>query len=48
MGVVSQLAGMGFAHEGCKKAVFHTKNAGIEAAMEWVMTHMGDAGNSYN
>lgn len=41
--IVSQLVDMGFGLEGCKKAVFHTKNAGAEAAMNWVMEHMGDA-----
>jgi len=40
--VVMQLADMGFPIEGCKKAVFHTNNTGIEAAMNWVMEHMGD------
>lgn len=35
---------MGFGVNGCRKAVYHTKNAGIEAAMEWVMEHMGDPG----
>ncbi|CAH1772608.1 unnamed protein product [Owenia fusiformis] len=40
--VVSQLADMGFAVEGCKRAVFHTNNTGVEAAMNWVMEHMGD------
>ncbi|KAL5014809.1 hypothetical protein ScPMuIL_009079 [Solemya velum] len=43
MAVVSQLADMGFAVEGCKKAVYHTNNSGVEAAMNWVMEHMGDA-----
>ena len=41
--IVNQLVDMGFGLEGCKKAVFHTKNAGAEAAMNWVMEHMGDA-----
>ena len=35
---------IGFPLEGCKKAVFHTKNAGVEAAMNWVMEHMEDPG----
>ena len=43
-GIVAQLTDMGFPLEGCKKAVFHTKNAGAEAAMNWVMEHMEDAG----
>ena len=42
--VVAQLASMGFAYEGCKKAVYHTKNSGVEQAMNWVMEHMGDPG----
>ncbi|XP_067951524.1 ubiquitin carboxyl-terminal hydrolase 5-like [Watersipora subatra] len=42
-GVVAQLVDMGFAVEGCKKAVFHTNNTGVEPAMNWVMEHMGDA-----
>ena len=29
--VVRELAAMGFAFEGCKKAVYHTKNAGIHS-----------------
>lgn len=40
--VVAQLTEMGFAPEGCKKAVYHTRNEGIEPAMNWVMEHMGD------
>ena len=41
--IVDQLASMGFSIEGCKKAAFHTKNSGVEAAMNWVMEHMNDA-----
>jgi len=41
--IVMQLAEMGFDVEGCKKAVYHTKNAGVEPAMNWVLEHMGDA-----
>ena len=33
---------MGFDIEGCKRAVFNTKNQGVEAAMNWVLEHMGD------
>eukprot|EP00112_Aurelia_sp_Birch-Aquarium-sp1_P012383 Seg2604.5 transcript_id=Seg2604.5/GoldUCD/mRNA.D3Y31 product="Ubiquitin carboxyl-terminal hydrolase 5" protein_id=Seg2604.5/GoldUCD/D3Y31 len=40
--VVRELAAMGFAFEGCRKAVYHTKNTGVESAMEWVLQHMGD------
>jgi len=42
MEMVSQLCSMGFDIEGCKKAVFHNPTS-VEAAMEWVMSHMGDA-----
>ncbi|XP_076451842.1 ubiquitin carboxyl-terminal hydrolase 5-like [Babylonia areolata] len=41
--LVTQLVEMGFAVEGCRKAVFHTQSQGIEPAMNWVMEHMGDA-----
>ena len=43
-GLVSALVDMGFNLEGCRKAVYHTKNQGLEAAMEWVLQHMGDDG----
>eukprot|EP00794_Sanderia_malayensis_P015215 gene15215-16786_t len=35
--VVLELASMGFAYEGCRKAVYHTKNTGLESAMEWIL-----------
>ena len=38
---------MGFSLEGCKKAAFHTKNAGVEAAMNWVLEHCGDPDFSF-
>ena len=41
--VVNQLVEMGFGREGCKRAVAKTNNSGVEAAMAWVMEHMGDA-----
>ncbi|CAG0895747.1 unnamed protein product [Cyprideis torosa] len=41
--IVAQLVEMGFNREGCRKAVFHTANAGVEQAMNWVMDHMNDA-----
>jgi len=41
--IVAQLVDMGFAREGCRRAVFNTGNSGVEAAMGWVMDHMGDA-----
>ncbi|XP_068753403.1 ubiquitin carboxyl-terminal hydrolase 5-like isoform X1 [Montipora capricornis] len=40
--VVMQLVSMGFDKEGCRKAVYHTNNQGIEPAMNWVLEHMGD------
>ncbi|XP_033642208.1 ubiquitin carboxyl-terminal hydrolase 5-like [Asterias rubens] len=40
---VKQLQDMGFPREGCRKAVYHTKNTGVEPAMNWVFQHMGDA-----
>ena len=39
---VAQLMDMGFARDGCRRAVYNTGNAGVEAAMNWVMEHMGD------
>ena len=41
---VTQLVEMGFPHNACIKAVYFTKNAGIEEAMNWVMAHMDDLG----
>jgi hypothetical protein len=41
---VSQLVEMGFPRNACIKAVYHTKNAGVEQAMNWVMEHMDDLG----
>jgi ubiquitin carboxyl-terminal hydrolase 5/13 len=34
---------MGFPVESCKKAVYFTKNAGIEPATNWLMEHITDA-----
>jgi len=45
--IVRQLTDMGFALEGCKKAAFHTKNAGVEAAMNWVLEHSCDPDFSF-
>ncbi|KAK7887041.1 hypothetical protein WMY93_026662 [Mugilogobius chulae] len=39
---VLQLCEMGFPLEACRKAVYYTGNSGIDAAMNWVMTHMED------
>lgn len=41
---VSQLCEMGFPLEACRKAVYYTGNTGIDAAMNWIMVHMNDAG----
>eukprot|EP00092_Neocalanus_flemingeri_P016514 GFUD01017868.1.p1 GENE.GFUD01017868.1~~GFUD01017868.1.p1 ORF type:complete len:808 (-),score=284.71 GFUD01017868.1:1858-4281(-) len=40
--IVAQLVDMGFAREGCRRAVFNTGSSGVEAAMGWVMDHMED------
>jgi len=40
--IVAQLVEMGFAVNGCRRAVHFTKNTGVEAAMNWVMEHMTD------
>jgi len=45
-GLVAQLQDMGFSVEGCRRAVYNTKSSGVEAAMAWVMDHMGD--NDFN
>ena len=42
--MVSELMGMGFAFEGCRKAVYFTQGQGMEAAVNWIMEHMDDAG----
>merc|ERR1719457_480192 len=39
---VAQLMDMGFGREACRKAVYHTENQGIEAAMNWVFEHSQD------
>ena len=41
--VLYQLVDMGFSRNGCTRALYETKNSGVEAAMNWVMEHMGDA-----
>jgi len=48
--IVAQLVDMGFPRDGCRRAVFHTGSAGAEAAMAWVMDHMGDSdfGSPFN
>lgn len=40
--VLRNLQDMGFPIDACKKAVYFTKNSGLEAATNWVMMHIGD------
>lgn len=40
--VLSNLQDMGFPPEACKKAVFFTKNTGLESATNWIMQHIAD------
>lgn len=42
--VIIQLVEMGFPMDACRKAVYYTGNSGVEAAMNWVMSHMDDPG----
>ena len=42
--VVTQLVGMGFPLEGCRRAAYHTDGRGVEAAMEWALQHSTDPG----
>ncbi|XP_028088003.1 ubiquitin carboxyl-terminal hydrolase 14 isoform X1 [Camellia sinensis] len=41
-GIVSQLASMGFNYLHCQKAAINTSNAGVEEAMNWLLSHMDD------
>lgn len=41
-GIVSQLVGMGFPYLHCQKAAISTLNAGVEEAMNWLLSHMDD------
>lgn len=41
--IVAQLVSMGFSENGSKRAVLATGNNSVEASMEWVLAHMGDA-----
>ncbi|KAJ9551371.1 hypothetical protein OSB04_015416 [Centaurea solstitialis] len=40
--IVSQLASMGFNQLHCQKAAINTSNAGVEEAMNWLLSHMDD------
>lgn len=42
--IVSQLVSMGFSNLHCQKAAINTSNAGVEEAMNWLLSHMDDAG----
>ena len=40
--VLRNLQDMGFPGEACKKAIFFTKNSGLESATNWIMQHISD------
>ncbi|KAL5102447.1 hypothetical protein RYX36_006774, partial [Vicia faba] len=40
--IVSQLNSMGFHLIHCQKAAINTSNAGVEEAMNWLLSHMND------
>ncbi|KAL2483615.1 Ubiquitin carboxyl-terminal hydrolase 14 [Forsythia ovata] len=40
--IVTQLVSMGFNYLHCQKAAINTSNAGVEAAMNWLLSHMND------
>ena len=42
--IVAQLVSMGFSHLHCQKAAINTSNLGVEEAMNWLLSHMDDAG----
>lgn len=42
--IVSQLVSMGFSNLHCQKAAINTSNVGVEEAMNWLLSHMDDAG----
>lgn len=41
--VMSELTQMGFPHEACKRAIFFTKNRGLNDATYWLMEHISDS-----
>ncbi|KAL3284236.1 hypothetical protein HHI36_018399 [Cryptolaemus montrouzieri] len=41
--VLKALEDMGFPPESCKRAVFNTRNSGLEAATAWIMEHIADS-----
>lgn len=40
--VVAQLMEMGFPRTCCEKAIVNTSNTGLDAAMQWLLSHMDD------
>lgn len=42
--IVAQLVAMGFNYLHCQKAAINTSNAGVEEAMNWLLSHMDDPG----
>ena len=40
--IVAQLVSMGFSENGSRRAAVATRNAGAEASMNWVLSHMDD------
>ncbi|KAL5332159.1 hypothetical protein BJX70DRAFT_384968 [Aspergillus crustosus] len=40
--IISQLLGMGFPQVRCEKALYSTGNSDLEAAMNWLLSHMED------
>lgn len=45
---VSHLCEMGFPLEACRRAVYYTGNTGIDAATNWIMSHIDDPGETGN
>lgn len=45
--VVAQLMEMGFPRTRCEKAIVNTSNTGLDAAMQWLLSHMDDPGKAY-
>lgn len=41
--VIAQLVDMGFPPDSCKRAIFFTKNTGLENATQWIMEHINDS-----
>lgn len=42
---LNQLQGMGFSLHACQRALLATGNADAETAMNWLFSHMDDAGS---